>query len=437
MVEEQKSRSPLRVFGQPKMAALLVLGFSSGLPFYLTSKTLQAWMTVEGVDLATIGAMSLVALPYSFKWVWSPLIDRYVPPLFGRRRGWVFLMQIALFLTIAWMSFHDPRRALQIVAINAILIAFFSATQDVALDAYRTDVLDDHEMGAGAAVFVLGYRIALLLTGGLALVLADHIPWPSVYLIMSGIMIVCTIATWRSPEPVLHGPPPASLSDAVRLPFQEFFQRTGAIRGIIILVFIVLYKLPEYLAQNMATPFLLQTGFSQTEIGAIQGGVGLIATIFGTLAGGAAVAKIGINKSLWSFAILGAAANIMFYLLAVVGKNHALLWASVIIENFSLGLVNGVFVAFMMSLCNVQFSATQYALLSSLMSASRDILVAPAGKIAESTGWPLFFIISLVTVIPSLLLLHIFAPWKYDRPLVAAVHTGETVGHDTSVRKPK
>lgn len=427
---EVKNRSAVRVWTQPKMAALIVLGFSSGLPLYLTSKTLQAWMTVEGVDLTTIGAMSLVALPYSLKFIWAPLLDRFVPPIFGRRRGWIFISQVALLLAIIWMSFHDPRRGLQIVAINAILIAFFSATQDVAVDAYRTDVLDDNEMGAGAAVWVLGYRIALLITGGLALVLADHISWPTIYVLMALLVIPGMIGTWRAPEPVLHDAPPKSMTDAVRLPFQEFFQRAGPMRAIIVLVFIVLYKLPEYLAQNMATPFMLKIGFSQGEIGAVQGVIGLIATIAGTLAGGAAVAKIGINKSLWVFAILGAAANLMFYSLALVGKNHALLLASVIVENFCLGLVNGVFVAFLMSMCNVRFSATQFALLSSLMGASRDILVAPAGGIAEAVGWPTFFLISLATVIPSMMLLPFFAPWNKNSPTIAATHTGETIPAD-------
>lgn len=420
----------MKVWTQPKMAALLVLGFSSGLPLYLTSKTLQAWMTVEGVDLTTIGMMSLVALPYSFKWLWAPLVDRYVPPLFGRRRGWIFITQIALMLAIIWMSFHDPKRGLEIVAINAILIAFFSATQDVAGDAYRTDVLEDHEMGAGAATWVLGYRIALLITGGLALVLADHIAWPTIYLLMALLVIPGMIAAWRAPEPVLHDLPPKTLGDAVWLPLKEFFGRSGAFSAIIVLVFMILYKLPEYLGQNMATPFLLKTGFSQSEIGAIQGVIGLIATIVGTIAGGIAVAKIGINKSLWIFAVLGAAANLMFYLLAIVGKNHALLLTSVIVENFCLGLVNGVFVAFMMSMCNPRFSATQYALVSSIMGASRDILVAPAGNIVEHTGFATFFLISLATVIPSMLLLPLIAPWRRDTPVMAAQHTGETVSAD-------
>lgn len=414
------------------MAALIVLGFSSGLPLLLTSKVLQAWMTVEGVDLKTIGMMSLVALPYSFKWVWAPLLDRFIPPIFGRRRGWIFIAQVLLLLAIFWMSLHDPKRALQIVAINALVIAFLSATQDVAVDAYRTDVLDDHEMGAGAALWVLGYRIALLITGGLAFILADHLSWPTIYVLMALLMLPSMIGTWRAPEPVLHDAPPKSLFDAVRLPFQEFFQRAGAFKAITVLVFIILYKLPEYLAQNMATPFLLQTGFSTSEIGAAQGIIGLIATIVGTLAGGAAVAKFGINKSLWLFAILGAGANLMFYALAIVGKNEVLLLASVIVENFCLGLVNGVFVAFLMSLCNVRFSATQFALLSSIMGASRDVLVAPAGGIAEHTGWPTFFLLSLATVIPSMLLLPIFAPWRKDSPTIAATHTGETVSAPTA-----
>jgi PAT family beta-lactamase induction signal transducer AmpG len=431
-LEERKSKSLFRVFGQPKMVALLFLGFSSGMPFFLTSRTLQAWMTVEGVDLTTIGAMTLVALPYSFKWVWAPFLDRYVPPLFGRRRGWIFVAQLVLFFTILWMSFHNPRTGLQMLAINAVLIAFFSATQDVAVDAYRADVCDEHEMGAGAAVSVLGYRIALLITGGLALILADHISWPTVYMLMALLMVPGMFATWRAPEPVLYGAPPHSLMDAIRGPFQEFFQRAGVRTAILVLLFIVVYKLPEYLAQNMATPFLLQAGFSQTEIGAVAGVLGLIASIVGALAGGAAVVKIGINKSLWSFAILGAAANIMFYALSVIGKHYGLLVAAVVIENFCLGLVNGVFVAFMMSMCNPLFSATQYALLSSLMSASRDIVVAPAGGVADAIGWSNYWLLSIALVLPGLVLLPLFAPWRGESPLVAAKHTGETTDENRS-----
>ncbi|MGQ0560322.1 MAG: AmpG family muropeptide MFS transporter [Gemmatimonadota bacterium] len=416
------------------MAGLLFLGFSSGLPFFLSGKTLQAWMTQEGLDLATIGAMSLVALPYSLKFIWAPLLDRYIPPLFGRRRGWILITQIALLLAVIWMSFRDPQTGFQLLAINAILIAFFSATQDVAIDAYRTDVLDDHEMGAGAAVWVLGYRIALLVTGGLAFVLADFIAWSTVYLLMGLLILPAMIATWRAPEPVLHGRPPQTLVDAVKLPFLDFFRRAGASKAFLVLLFIVLYKLSDYMAQNMATPFLLRIGFTTTEVGAISGGIGLGATIVGALAGGAVVARIGINRSLWVFGALQAGSNLMYYFLSLIGKHTGFLIATMLVENFATGLVTAGFVAFLMSMCSVQFSATQYALLSSLMSASRDILVAPAGRIAEMTGWPSFFLITLAAGIPGLLLLPVFAPWHRDTPLIAAQHTGETVSATDATR---
>jgi len=394
------------------MAALLFLGFSSGLPLFLTSKTLQAWMTVERVDLGAIGLFSLVSLPYSLKFIWSPLLDRFVPPFLGRRRGWLVLTQGALLLAIAAMALQRPSQALQLLAINALLIAFFSASQDIAFDAYRTDVLEQREMGAGAAVAVLGYRIALIVTGSLALILADRIPWSTVYLLMSALMVIGLCASLWAPEPRQQERPPTSLADAVSLPFIEFFQRSGLLRGVLILLFIVLYKLGDALANNMSTPFLLQTGFSQTDIGAIQGGMGLLATIVGTLAGGAILSKIGIHRSLWVFGALQAVSNLAYFLLAQIGKNYSFLVLTINIENFCAGLGTAAFVAFLMNLCNQRFSATQYALLSSLMAVSRDILVAPAGSLAKATGWPLFFLISIVAAVPGLLLLPVFAPWN-------------------------
>lgn len=419
--------SLLRIFGQPKMAALLMLGFASGLPAYLTSRTLQAWMTVEQVDLSTIGAFSLVALPYSLKVLWTPLLDRYVPPFLGRRRGWMLMTQVALMLAIAWMAFRDPARAVQMLAFNAILIAFFSATYDAVFDAYKIDVLETRELGAGAAVSVLGYRIALLVTGSLALILADHVSWQVVYVIMAALMLLGIMATLRAPEPKLREAPPTTLVEAVKLPLIEFFTRAGMMRGLAILLFIVLYKLSDYLAQNMAIPFLLQTGFSQSQIGAINGGIGLVATIVGVMAGGGLVTKLGINRSLWIFGALQAISNLMYYLLATMPQSTTMLVIAMVTENFCTGLVTAGFVAFLMSLCNVRFSATQYALLTSLMAISRDVLVAPAGVIAQATGWPAFFLLTLAAGIPGLLLLPVFAPWNADRPVVAAPHEGVTV----------
>ncbi|MBD2339162.1 AmpG family muropeptide MFS transporter [Calothrix sp. FACHB-156] len=404
-------RSLLDVFGSRKMAALLFLGFSSGLPLLLIGNTLKAWMTVEQVNLAAIGWFSLASLPYSLKFLWSPFLDRFTMPFLGRRRGWLVVTQLALTVAIAIMAFQQPKQALQLLAINAIVIAFLSATQDIAADAYRTDVLEKLEMGAGAAIFILGYRIALLVAGALALILADRIPWSSVYLLMAGTMVLGIFATLFAPEPEAISPP-ASLTDAVILPFSEFFQRRGVIQGFLVLLFITLYKLGDALLSNMTTPFLLQVGFTKTDIGAIQVGMGLIATIVGALAGGAILSRIGINRSLWVFGILQAVSNFAYLSLAYTGKNYQAMVLAINIEQFCGGLGTAAFVAFLMSLCNQKFSATQYALLSSLMAVSRDILASPGGAIAQNTGWPLFFIITIVAAVPGLLLLPIFAPWN-------------------------
>ena len=410
------------VFGQRKMVVLALLGFASGLPLYLTSRTLQAWMRVERVDLTTIGLFSLVALPYSLKWIWAPLIDRYVPPFLGRRRGWLVITQVGLVLAIAAMSLQNPRLGLQLLAVNALLIAFFSASQDLVIDAYRTDVLSERETGAGAAIWVTGYRVALLATGALAFVLADRMSWPMVYLALSALMAIGIAAAVWAPEPVPAEPAPATFADAVVLPFREFIGRAGPRQALLGLLFIVLYKLPDYLAASIATPFLLDLGFTQTDVGAIQGGLGIVATIVGALASGALVARIGINRALWIVGLLQAVSNLAYYGLALAGKNYPFLVVTIVIENFCTGLVAAGFIAFLMSLCNIRFSATQYALLSSLMGVSRDILVAPAGGIAQSTGWPVFFLITLAAAVPGMLLLPVFAPWRGASRLAAARH---------------
>ncbi len=419
--------SPLRIFGQPKMAVLLALGFSSGLPLFLTSRTLQAWMTKADVDLTTIGLFSMVALPYSLKFLWAPILDRYVPPFLGRRRGWLVITQALLLVSIAAMSFHDPRLGLQALAVNALLLAFFSASQDIAVDAYRADVLQEREMGAGAAAYVMGYRVALIVTGSLALVFADRMSWPAVYLLLSAFMLVGIFTAFVAPEPVLRDAPPQSLAEAVALPFKEFFQRRGTLSGAIVLLFIVLYKYADGLAGNMATPFLLKTGFSQTEIGVVLGGVGIAATIVGVVAAGGIIARLGINRSLWIFAVLQAASNLAYYVLALIGNDRNAMIVTILIENFCVGLVTAGMLAFMMSVTNKRFSATQFALLSSLAAASRDVLVAPAGKLADTLGWPGFFLLSVAAIIPAMLLLPFVAPWGADRPTAAAPHDDDTV----------
>ncbi len=407
-------RSLLQIYGSRKMAAMLLLGFSSGLPLYLTSKTpLQAWLTKEGISLTAIAAFGLVGLPYSLKILWSPLLDRFVPPFLGRRRGWLVITQLALLICIAVMSFQNPSQGLQPLVIAAVAVAFFSASQDIAVDAYRTDVLEEAERGPGVSLFLLGYRIAILIASSLTLFLAGIMPWQTVYLLMSLLMLLGVVSSIFAPEPILRNPPPQTLREAVTLPFIEFFQRNGSGRAILILLFIVLYKLGDSLLKNVATPFLLAKGLNFTEIDlAFPNALGIVAVIVGTLAGGAIMTKIGVNRALWIFAILQAVGNLAYFALAVVGKNYPLMVAAINIENFCAGLESAAFVAFMMSLCNQGFSATQYALLSSLQAFSRDIITAPAGAWAQSTGWPLFFLITAIAALPGVLLLPVFAPWN-------------------------
>lgn len=425
-----KKRSALQLFTHPKMGILLFLGFSSGLPLYLTKTTLQAWMTTAGVSLTAIGVFSLLNAPYSLKFVWAPVLDRYVPPFLGRRRGWMLITQILLLIAIALMSMHDPKAGLMALGINALVIAFLSASQDITIDAYRTDILTKDELGPGTSVYVLGYRIALILTGWLALVLADRLSWPTTYVVMSTLMLVGMFTTFRAPEPVLKEARPATLTEAVVLPFREFFQRAGLTTGIVVLLFIVLYKLPDSLTDNMKTSFLLKTGFSQSEIGAVLGFAGIVATIAGGLLAGAVIARLGVNKSLWVFAIFQALSNLSYYALALAGMSYGLMVTAVVTENFGLGMVSAGLLAFMMSVCNKRFSATQFALLSSLMAASRDILVAPAGKIAEVLGWPGFFLMTVASAAPALILLPIVAPWGRDLPRAAAAREEDSAADD-------
>ncbi len=407
----------LKVYATRKMAAVALLGMSGGLPLFLTSKTLQAWMTAEKVDLATIGLISLVGLPYSTKFLWSPVVDRWAPPFLGRRRGWMACTQMALALAIAALAFGDPKGAVLAFAFTALGVAFLSATQDIVIDAYRVDVLDRSEMGPGVAAYVVGYRAALLITGSAAFIMADRMSWRLVYLSMAGLMLLGLCATAWAPEPPDTGKPPATLADAVIEPFRDFFSRAPW-RAAVILVFITLYRLADSLAGNMATPFLLKSGFTQTDVGAIQGGLGLLATIVGALCGGAAITRFGVNRCLWVFGVLQIASN-LGYLWLSLDPRYPLLVACLIVENFCAGLVVAGFGAFFMSLCSPRYSATQYALMTSLMALSRDVLVAPAGKIAQATGWPGFFLVTIAAGLPAMLLLPFFAPWGADAPLGA------------------
>jgi len=369
-------------------------------------------MTVAGVNLTAIGLFSLMSLPYSLKFLWSPVIDRFSLPFLGRRKGWLFVTQIALAVAIAGMSFGEPSHALKFVAVIAFAIAFLSATQDITIDAYTTDISDASEVGAASGTKVLGYRIAMIATGAGALVLADLLSWQTVYFLLGVIMLILAVVSTRLPEPVLRDRPPMSMNEAIRMPLVDFFERMGKGRAISILVFILLYRLGDSMINSMTTPFLIQTGFSQTDVGVVQGGVGLFATIVGVLAGGAVIARIGINRSLWVFGVLQAASNFAYMLLAYAGRQYQVMVGAIIIENLCYGLATAALVGFIMSLCNPRFSATQYALLSSLIAVGRDVVAAPSGSLAQMMGWPLFFLVSVIAAIPGMTLLPLFAPWR-------------------------
>ena len=426
-MDHPSSPPPQPLWRQRKIFTLALIGFASGLPYYLTRDTLQAWMRTEGLSLQTIGWFSLVSLPLSLKFLWAPAMDRYVPPILGRRRGWLVITQLALIIVIAAMSIQDPQQSLRLLAVNAICIAFFSASQDIVADAYRSDVLSQREMGAGASIFVLGYRVALLATGAMAFVLADRMPWPTVYLVMSALMMVGLAGVLFAPEPASPEAPPRTFVDAVILPFQDFIRRGGLWKTILVLLFIVLFKLPDAFVSNMATPFLIDQRFTQTDIGAIKGGVGILATILGGIVAGSVVARAGINRSLWIAGGLQALSNLAYYGLALAGTRYSALVATMVTENLCFGFTGTVFVAFLMSLCSIRFSATQYALLSSLQAATGTVLVGPAGDVAAVTGWPTYFVLTVAAAIPALLLLPVFAPWNRETPTLAARHPGETV----------
>lgn len=401
-----KRPSIFTVFENRKMAYLLLLGFSSGLPLYLTGPTLQAWLTQDGVDLRTIGLLSLVAIPYSLKFLWSPVLDRYSPPVLGRRRGWMGASQLLLLASIAAMGLGRPDQSVSFMAWLALAIAFLSATQDIAIDAYRADVLSEREMGAGAGISVFGYRIAMIVAGGGAVALADYTTWARVYLTMAACMLVGVAASIGAPEPSGLVTPPSSLRKAVFEPFREFWLRLGARDAAMTLAFIAVYKLGDNVVGNMTTPFLIETGFSLTEIGVVRGVMGVVATILGVLIGGALLSRLGILRSLWIFGIVQAATNLLYLALAAAGQNQLLMILTINVEYFAQGLGTSALVAFLMSLCNRRFTATQYALLSSFMAVSRDLGSAQSGLLVEAVGWPAFFLISIAFALPGLALVR-------------------------------
>lgn len=393
----------LQVFRSRSIAVVTFLGFSSGLPLALTSGTLQAWMTVSGIDLRTIGIFALVGLPYTIKFLWSPLMDRFIPPFLGRRRGWILITQLLLMAGIICMAYSSPQNAVFLLGTFALVVAFSSASQDIVIDAYRTDILTEKERGVGAAVSVMGYRIAMLVSGALALILSDHIGWRNTYLFMAGLVLIGMIATLFGREPDDTHIAPKSLQEAVVGPLREYFSRKSAI---LFLVVIVLYKLGDAYAGTLTTAFLIRgVGFSVSEVGTINKGLGFISLIVGAVFGGTLMVRMRLYRALLAFGILQAVSNLSFMVLAWLGKSYVMLIFTVAFENLSGGMGTAAFVALLMAMCNHRYTATQYALLSSLAAIGRIFVSPTSGFLVESIGWSYFFFITFLTALPGLVLL--------------------------------
>ena len=393
------------------MLICILTGFSSGLPLYILISLLPAWLRSENVDLKVIGLFALIQLPFTWKFLWAPLFDRYIPPL-GRRRGWLFIWQTALILTIPGFGVFHPTLDLWTIAYLATLVAFFSASQDIVMDAYRRELLLDNELGLGNAIHVNAYKIAGLIPGSLSLILADHIPWDSVFIITALFMIPGITMTLFVSEPILKNGTPKTLRAAVVEPFQEFISRNGIKSAVTVLAFIFFYKLGDSMATALATPFYLDMGFSKTEIGLVAKNAGLWPSVAGGLLGGIWMIKLGINRALWLFGVVQMCAILGFAWLATVGHSLPLLAIVIGIEALGVGLGTAAFVAFIAHTTHPNYTATQFALFTSLAAVPRTFANAATGYLVDSLGWMTFFLLCFFIAVPGMLLLLKVAPWN-------------------------
>jgi PAT family beta-lactamase induction signal transducer AmpG len=395
----------LSLFKNPRIFMMLFMGFSSGLPLGLTGSTLQAWFTQAGIGVVTIGALTLIGTPYVWKFLWAPLMDRFVPPWLGRRRGWISLLQLSLCTALFLLANMNPSQSAGMMGILALAIAFLSASQDITIDAYRTDVLLADERGAGSAVYIFAYRMAMLFSGGFALIFADYFGWRITYELMAITLGLLTIATYFAPNPSDAIRPPKDFKSAIVEPFKDFMQRDGII---LILLFIVFYKIGDAFALSLMSNFLLRgLHFSLTDVGLVYKTVGLFATIVGASVGGIFYSRLGMFRSLFIFGFAQAFSNLMFVLLAMYGKSYSLLIASIFIEQFCSGLTAVALLSFLMSICHQQYSATQFASLSALSAVGRVFLGPIAGVVVAHVGWVTYFTWSFILSFPGIILLSL------------------------------
>lgn len=397
-----------------KMLICIFTGFSSGLPLYILVSLLPAWLRSEGVNLKAIGLFALINLPFTWKFLWAPFFDRYIPPL-GRRRGWLIISQLFLLISIPVFGAFNPKLDIWTIAYLATIVAFFSASQDIVLDAYRRELLIDNELGLGNAVHVNAYKIAGLIPGSISLILADHMAWSSVFIITALFMLPGILMTIFVKEPALKNGAPKTLKAAVVEPFNEFIGRNGLNAALLILAFIFLYKLGDSMATALATPFYLDMGFTKTEIGLIAKNAGLWPSVIGGLLGGVWMFKLGINRALWIFGVVQMIAILGFAWLATVG--HSLLWLGIVIgvEAFGVGLGTAAFVAYIAHTTHPLYTATQFALFTSLAAVPRTFANAATGYMVENLGWFKFFILCFILAIPGMILLMKVAPWNSNQ----------------------
>lgn len=388
------------------------LGFTSGLPLFILLSLLQAWLAKMGWDVKSLGLLALVMFPYTWKFLWSPLMDRFSFGPLGRRRGWMAITQVALFLAIGAMGMLDPQQHIAAILFTASLVAFLSASQDIVIDAYRRELLPDNEQGLGSAIHVNAYKVAGMVPGALSLILADMMSWQAVFWITALFMLPGFVCTMLIAEPKVYGKPPANLREAVVMPFQEFIARDGWKGAMLVLGFIFFYKLGDSLATALATTFYLKLGFTLTQIGVIAKTTGFWASIAGGLIGGIWMINLGINRALWIFGVVQAVAILGFAWLAQVGADPLILALVIGFEAFGVGLGTAAFVAYIARTTDPRYSATQFALFTSLSAVPRTFINASAGFIVDQTGWFMFFNLCFVLALPGMLMLPKVAPWK-------------------------
>ena len=395
-----------------RMLICVFTGFTSGLPLYLLIQLVPMWLRLEGVGLAEIGLFTLIGLPYTWKFLWSPVMDRYTLPFLGRRRGWMLVTQLALLVSMAFFGFLDPALSIWSVAYLAAAVAFFSSSQDIVIDAYRRELLPDPELGLGNVVHVQAYRFAGLIPAGLGAVLADYLPWSTVFAVVASFMAVGIVMTLVIQEAVSNPVTPKTMREAIVEPFREFVGRKGLKSAALILAFMFLYKLGDSMATALQTPFFVDMGFSGTQIGTIAKLSGLIAATVGGLGGGIIMIKLGINRALWIFGVVQIVSILGFAALSVVGKNPWMLGFANGFEYLGVGLGTAAFIAFIARETNPKYAATQFALFTALTAVPRTFANALTGVFVENLGWTSFFLLCIVIAIPGMLLLFKVAPWN-------------------------